>query len=144
MGTPSVQRNAMISPNAIISDAIARFARRVGLDDADRARFELQLAHSNGVTVEALGVEQLVGRRDAALLVIHDRDDREVPFTHGERLAAAWCNAALHATTGLGHRRILRDEAVIAEVVAFAADGVAAPASELVREVDRLLAQGGM
>ena len=143
-GGVDARRNAMISPNAIISDAIARFARRVGLDDADRARFELQLAHSNGVTVEALGVEQLVGRRDAALLVIHDRDDREVPFTHGERLAAAWCNAALHATTGLGHRRILRDEAVIAEVVAFAADGVAAPASELVREVDRLLAQGGM
>jgi pimeloyl-ACP methyl ester carboxylesterase len=73
------------------------------------------------------------------LLVIHDRADREVPFVHGERLAALWPEAELHAPTGLGHRRILRDPAVIADAVRFIQDGVRPPASELVREVDRLL-----
>jgi pimeloyl-ACP methyl ester carboxylesterase len=137
------RRNVMIAPNALVDDAVARFARRVALDDRDRGLLEHRLASHNGVSIEALAIERLVGQRDAPLLVIHDRDDREVPFVHGERLAATWRNASLHATTGLGHRRILRDDAVIAEVVAFVRDGLPAPASELVREVDRLLAQAG-
>ena len=68
----------------------------------------------------------------------------EVPFVHGERLAATWRDAKLHATAGLCHRRILRDDDVIAEAVRFIGHGIAPPASELVLEVDRLLAQGGM
>ncbi|HET7505519.1 MAG TPA: hypothetical protein VFK02_31075 [Kofleriaceae bacterium] len=134
----------MISPNAIIDDAVARFARAVALDDHDRGAFEDQLASHAGVAVHALGLDQLVGTRDSALLVIHDRDDREVPFAHGERLAARWHGARLQATSGLGHRRILRDDQVVAEVVAFARLGLAPPASGLVREVDRLLALGGL
>lgn len=140
-GAVDARRNVMIAPNVLIDDAVARFARRVALDEPDRERLERQLADSNGVAVDALGVDQLVGQRDAALLVVHDRDDREVAFLHAERLAAIWRNATLHATTGLGHRRILRDDAVISDVVDFLRHGVAAPVSELVLEVDRLLAQ---
>ncbi|HMG24060.1 MAG TPA: alpha/beta fold hydrolase, partial [Kofleriaceae bacterium] len=92
------RRNVMIAPNALIDDAVSRFARRIALDDRDRSAFERQLADHNGVTVEALEIEQLVGKRDAALLVVHDRDDREVAFLHGERLAATWHNATLLAT----------------------------------------------
>lgn len=140
-GAVDARRNVMIAPNVLIDDAVARFARRIALDEPDRERLERQLADSNGVAVDALGVDQLVGQRDAALLVVHDRDDREVAFVHAERLAAIWRNATLHATSGLGHRRILRDDAVISDVVDFLCHGVAAPVSELVREVDRLLAQ---
>ena len=77
--------------------------------------------------------------RDDALLVFHDHDDREVPFAHGDRLAATWPDAELRTTEGLGHRRILRDPDVLAEAVAFVRQGVDAPASDLVREVDRQL-----
>ena len=138
-GAVDARRNVMIAPNALIDDAVARFARTVALDDGDRTMLERELSRHNGFTVAAAGIDQLVGQRDAALLVVHDRDDREVPFWHGERLAATWHNATLRATSGLGHRQILRDVAVIAEVTAFVAHGVAPPASELVREVDRLL-----
>ena len=142
-GGVDAARNVMIAPNVLIDDAVARFARAVALDDRDRESLELQLARDNGVASSALEVEQLVGQRDAALLIVHDRLDREVPFAHGERLAEVWRQARLHPTSGLGHRRILRDEDVIAEVVEFAKHGVRPPASELVREVDRLLAAGG-
>jgi pimeloyl-ACP methyl ester carboxylesterase len=143
-GGVNAARNAMIAPNALVDAAVAAFARAVALDDRDRAALEHQLASHNGVSLGALQLDHLVGERDAALLVVHDRDDREVPFVHGERLAAAWREAKLHATEGLGHRRILRDASVIAEVVEFLGHGVAPPASELVREVDRLLAQDGV
>lgn len=52
-------------------------------------------------------------------LVVHDVDDREVPFAHAEKLVATWPGARLQATAGLGHRRILRDPVVIDEVVRF-------------------------
>jgi hypothetical protein len=58
---------------------------------------------------------------------------------HGDRLAQAWPNAQLVHTTELGHRRILRDDRVIANVVGFVREGVPLPASDLVRELDRLL-----
>jgi hypothetical protein len=139
-GAVDAERNVMIAPNVLIDEAIARFARTVALDDADRWSLEHQLASHNGVSVRALQLDRLVGERDAALLVVHDAGDREVAFAHGERLAATWREARLLETAGLGHRRILRDDGVIAETVAFIRHGVALPASELVREVDRLLA----
>jgi len=142
-GAVDARRNVMIAPNALIDEAVSRFARAVALDDRDRDTFARQLADHNGVTVAALGIERLVGNREAALLVVHDRDDREVAFHHGERLAATWHNATLLATSGLGHRRVLRDAAVVAEVVGFVRHGIARPASDLVREVDLLLAQAG-
>jgi pimeloyl-ACP methyl ester carboxylesterase len=133
-------RNVMISPNVIIEDSVDHFARAVALDAAERASFEAHLREASGVALEALTVERLVERRDSALLVIHDRNDREVSALQGVRLGATWPNAQLHLTDGLGHRRILRDEQTIAKTVEFVRDGLPLPASDLVRELDRLLA----
>jgi pimeloyl-ACP methyl ester carboxylesterase len=58
----------------------------------------------------------------ARLLVVHDRDDVEVPYEGGATLAALWPHARLMTTQGLGHRRVLRDEAVLRETAAFIAD----------------------
>ncbi len=138
-GGVDAARNVAVSPNAIIADAIAKFSQVVALDPSDRRVFEQQLAAHTGVALDALTLDRLVAGRDAALLVIHDRNDNEVPFAHGSRLAAAWPGAILLETDGLGHRRILRDRAVIESAVAFASHGIAAPASDLVREVDRYL-----
>lgn len=132
-------RNVMIAPNVLIEDAVRKFARMVGLDETDRLAFEHRLATQTGVGLDELRLARLTARRDDALLVVHDRDDDEVGFAHGEQLAATWPHAALRETTGLGHRRILRDEAVIAGVVGFAREGVDPPKSDLVREVDRQL-----
>ena len=137
-------RNVMISPNVLIDDAVSRFARMVGLDDADRATLEARMVAHTGIPAEALRLDNLVdadvrGDRGDSLLVIHDIEDREVMMDHGHALAAAWPNARILATTGLGHRRILRDDAVIATTVELLRDGVQPPVSDLVREVDRQL-----
>ncbi len=133
-------RNVFLSPNALVPDSVERFCKSVGLDDVERALFEQQLCASAGIGVEDLRLQHLLGERDSSLLVFHDRDDREVPFAHGERLAQLWPHARLEATEGLGHRRILRDPSVIERTVAAVREGVPLPASDLVREVDRQLA----
>lgn len=139
-GGVDAPRNVMISPNTLIHDSVKRFARLVALDDADRGGLEHNLAVHTGVDIDALRIDRLIGQRDAALLVIHDRLDREVPLAHGQALATGWPQSSLEITEGLGHRRILRDPAVIARTVDAVRIGVPLPPSDLVREVDRLVA----
>jgi pimeloyl-ACP methyl ester carboxylesterase len=138
----SAPRNVLISPNVLIDDAVRRFAHLVGLDDHDRVALEQRLAEQTGVGIADLALPHLTASRDDALLVIHDRGDREVSFEHGARLAATWPNAQLRSTEGLGHRKILRDPDVLAATVDFVRVGIAPPISDLVREVDRALDGG--
>jgi alpha/beta hydrolase family protein len=136
-----VPRNVMIAPNALVDDAVRRFANVVGLDDPERLALERGLAAASGMNLDSLRLDRLAlaAGRTNSLLVVHDREDREVPVRHGDRLAAAWPGAELKLTDGLGHRRILRDRAVIEQIVAFARVGIRPPVSDLVREVDRQL-----
>ena len=53
------------------------------------------------------------------LLVVHDREDKEIPYGLGRAIAAAWQGAELLSTKGLGHRRILRDPEVVRTAVDF-------------------------
>lgn len=49
-------------------------------------------------------------------LIVHDEDDKEIPFSEFTNLQNNWETANFHATQGLGHRRILRDEALAKEI----------------------------
>ena len=138
-GGVDAPRNVMLAPNVLIDDSVQKFAKLVALDEPDRIALEGNLAAHTGIGIDSLRLDRLVGRRDSALLVVHDRDDREVALVHGEKLAEAWGQARLVTTGGLGHRRILRDPAVIARVVETISVGVPLPTSDLVREVDRQL-----
>lgn len=53
------------------------------------------------------------------ILVIHDKNDKEVRYQNALNLHEAWSQSELLTTEGLGHRRILKDKAVIDRVVQF-------------------------
>ncbi len=74
-------------------------------------RFEVRFADADG--------PPLAAALDNPLLVVHDRDDTDVPYREGEALAAAWPGSVMKTTTGLGHTRIIRDEEVVRAVVEF-------------------------
>jgi pimeloyl-ACP methyl ester carboxylesterase len=59
----------------------------------------------------------------ASALLVHDREDADVPYAQAEEIASAWPGARLLSTSGLGHRAILRDPAVVREIVAFVGEG---------------------
>ena len=52
-------------------------------------------------------------------LVIHDRDDQEIPWQEGRAMTEALPQGRFTATRGLGHNRILCDSGVIRSAVAF-------------------------
>ncbi len=57
------------------------------------------------------------------LLLVHDRNDRDVTVEHAQALKAVYPAAQLLVTEGLGHTRILKDEKVIDQCVTFVREG---------------------
>jgi len=89
------------------------FARRAR--ELMRERIERRL----GVPWATLDVGSFAAQMRTPLLVIHDREDSEVPWQEGAIIAQAWPGATLATTSGLGHRRLVRDREVVREAVDF-------------------------
>lgn len=100
---------------------VQSFSALLGLDEDVRRRMVARLEARYGVPLADLDALSLAPRMRSALLVVHDHDDREVPFEAGAELADHWPGARLLATRGLGHRRVLRSPDVIAHVVELVA-----------------------
>ena len=119
----AIGRLVLIAPPASMIEASRHFARLLRLPERVRSLMQTRIETHLGIRWQDFEIEQVASQLRAPALVIHDADDREVPLAAGERYARAWPGARLLATTGLGHRRILRDEAVVRETVAFLREG---------------------
>jgi pimeloyl-ACP methyl ester carboxylesterase len=86
-----------------------------------RARQHVDECYARPVGWEQLSVPHMLRGLRLPILLMHDRDDKEIPFEHGLRLRQALPAAEFIETAGLGHRRILGDARVIAHVARFAA-----------------------
>lgn len=109
------------------------FARRAGaMMGLSRPRVEgmvRNIEEALGGDVEAIDLRVLSRGMSTPALVMHDPDDREVPFEHGASIARAWPAARLERLSGLGHQRLLRDPVVIARAVEFVDGGAIAASS---------------
>ena len=109
---PPVGRLIMVSPPADMITYSQMFIDAIGASDQVHHRM-LDLYHKRfGISWDQVTVEYLSPDLEVPLLVIHDRTDRQAPFSHGQRTRETWPDARLHETDGLGHMRILRNEGV--------------------------------
>jgi pimeloyl-ACP methyl ester carboxylesterase len=112
----------LLAPAADPRWVLDDFVRRLGAGPRVRAGLERAVVRRVGLPWEAFHVPSL--HRSTPVpptLVVHDAADREVRPEHGRAVADAWPGARLLQTEGLGHRRLLRDPAVIDEAVRFVA-----------------------
>jgi pimeloyl-ACP methyl ester carboxylesterase len=105
----AVERAVYIAPLFTIGKTVDRFIHGLGLSPAASTGFQHGLAHANLAAAEELEGRNLVPALRTPMLVIHDRDDREVPYAEGVATAATWPGARMLTTGGLGHRRVLAD-----------------------------------
>jgi pimeloyl-ACP methyl ester carboxylesterase len=120
-GLPAA-RVVCIAPPARLAFLVDSFCRSVGAPVAARADLVRRLERRFGNDIE----RQIAADTNAAgvsvpALIIHDRDDADVPWQQAELLAKAWPGARLLLTRGLGHMRILRNRDVIQTSVDFIA-----------------------
>ena len=105
------------------------FADSLGLTASTKQALKERLSRRfHAYAWNRLSFDQAAGARrgDVPCLIVHDKDDVEIPFARGSALHARWPGAVFKETAGLGHRKILREPAVVADVVSFV-DGAVPP-----------------
>lgn len=95
------------------------FLSRFGVSDSARVEIERSFESRFQFRWDDLSLVRIGAKVNAPLLVVHDRDDEEVPCEEGNLIVSAWPKSQLLSTEGLGHRRILHDPEVVDHVVDF-------------------------
>ncbi|PSL06097.1 serine aminopeptidase S33 family [Haloactinopolyspora alba] len=120
-GMPAA-RLVLIAPSIAVEPVASAFCRTVGLGPRGRQAMMARLEMLAGRPMSDYDIAGLGTRTELPpTLVVHDRDDKEVPYDQGVRLASDWPSAELATTEGLGHQRILRDRGVVDLVVGYVA-----------------------
>ncbi len=114
-----VERAVFISPPANPEEFLSIFATALGISRDVRDRVQRRVEARLAMKMVDMRADLLARSMRTPLLVIHDRDDKEVPVEVGQSIADAWSGAEIVVTEGLGHQRILRDESVHHRAVQF-------------------------
>ncbi|MGA8476660.1 MAG: alpha/beta fold hydrolase, partial [Chthoniobacterales bacterium] len=110
-------RVVFLAPAALIGSLLEEFIRLRQIPEPVAA--ELRQRFAARYLAEVVSVPLMASRFDAPVLIFHDPEDRDLPFSHGEAIAAAWPGAELIATSRAGHWRIMRDQSVIERTIRF-------------------------
>ncbi|KAF0805498.1 putative hydrolase [Alcanivorax xiamenensis] len=96
-----------------LSAMVRRLATGLGLDQASTAAFEKWVEDFIGHPLTALDLEALKDGLRHPGLIVHDPEDDTVPFSAADTLHRNWPQSELIRADRQGHRRLLRDPAMI-------------------------------
>ncbi len=116
-----IKRFVAICPPATIRGLVTKFISTLHLTEKTGAHLIQHIEKSFGKHIwKDFSMTTLVATIDTPGFVIHDTNDVDIPWEEGQAVANAWHNnAPIKITNGLGHRRILRDDEVIAAAIDF-------------------------
>ena len=104
-----------------LEDVLTRFCAYVNMGPDATRTFIDAMERETGVRPSDVTPERVgAGLGSRPGLIVHADDDREVPFSDAVELQEHWPGGSLREAPGLGHRRIMRDEDVVRDVVTFA------------------------
>ena len=115
----SLDRAVLVSPPSDLIGYSRRFARWYRMPEQLRSAMQAAIEERFGIRWACFELERLAPHLDARALVVHDADDRQVPFHQGLRIARVWAGARMLRTRGLGHARILSNDRVVRAAADF-------------------------
>ncbi len=116
-----IDRMVYLAPPDDVGHFLWVIGRLIGLPEPVIGDAQRSIEERFDIRFEDLLPTAVARELEQPLLALHDRGDREVHLEEVERLVAAWPRAELRVTDGLGHRRILRDPGIVAQVVEYIA-----------------------
>jgi pimeloyl-ACP methyl ester carboxylesterase len=120
----ATQRLVLIAPPASPFEYTKLFANVFKLSEFTRAAMQKQIEASEGILMRQFEPNAVGPRINQAVLVVHDSKDSINPVADGLAYRQAIAGAKMLQTEGLGHRRILKDENALQEIVNFVARGL--------------------
>lgn len=125
------------SPNRL-TDVLTRFGAELHVAPASIAFMTKRIEKVAGRPIEALSTGSFVAASGLPAMVIHDKNDKEVPVADGSAIAAGSPGTRFVMTAGLGHRRILLSRFVVDAVADFLKGENENAAGEEIREEIRI------
>ena len=123
-----------IGVSADTRDYFIKLRSSLGADDYTNNLFIEKVSERFGIDARYLDVDNVIKNFNYPCLIVHDEQDKEVPFDGAVQVSKCIPQQfqtykigdkeypCFHKTTGLGHRRILRDENVVSHVVDFSSN----------------------
>ena len=110
----------IIGSGDIVQDIIEDFIAKLELKPSFATNLRLHFEKKYGQKMNDYSAYQAAKEITIPVLVIHDKDDPEVPVKASQHIYDHLKNGELLLTSGLGHRKILGDSAVVKKTVQFA------------------------
>lgn len=116
----SIKSLVLVGVPSAISYPVYNALRTMNAPPAVQKYFIAGLEKLGGVKIEEMTFEKLNKKMKVEqILVIHDKQDKQVKFEEGEKIVKHWQNAELQVTDGFGHFRLIKSEQVVNRVTNF-------------------------
>jgi len=113
------EKVALIAPMRSLKDHIDIFDEVLTLHERVRSDLVGKLEVQLGLSLADTDIVKAVAGQTPGGLIVHYREDRFIQYESGQAVAAAWKDATLYTTQGLGHTRLLRSQSVITEITRY-------------------------
>jgi pimeloyl-ACP methyl ester carboxylesterase len=114
----------LVAPATETTSAVDRFFRMFSLSRSVRKHFDELIIKKGGEASSHYSIRRAAKKISASILWIHDDTDKVTPIADALKVKNdKHTNLQFVTTTGLGHRRIYKDEGVIKSVVNFLSEG---------------------
>ena len=114
-----VNKAVIIGSGDIVQDIMDDFILKLELEPIISTKLRLYFEEKYGEKMDNYSVHKAASEITTPVLVIHDKNDIEVPVTAGINIHKNLKNGELLLTEGLGHRKILGDYEVVKKTVQF-------------------------
>lgn len=109
-----------ISSPVSVNWLLEMYCQILGCPAVVKKSIKRRIENQFGETIwQRLQTDQMAKSLACPALIIHDQDDHEIPWEHGQELSKLWPDSNFLLTKNLGHRRILHNKHVIQQVVDF-------------------------
>lgn len=114
-----VNKAVIIGSGDIVQDILDDFILKLGLKQEISERLRNFFEEKYQVKMDDFSAYKAAQKIQIPVLVIHDKDDPEVPVKAGIHIHKQLKNGTLYLTEGLGHRKILGNQNVIKKTLDF-------------------------
>lgn len=114
-----LKKAVIIGSGDVVQDILDEFVSKLGLKSEISDRLRDKFEDRYHVKMDEFSAYRAAQKIQIPILVIHDKDDPEVPVRAGIHIHTHLQNGTLFLTEGLGHRKILGNQNVIKNIINF-------------------------
>lgn len=114
-----VKKAVVIGSGDRVQDILDDFIFKLGLKPEISIHLRDYFENKYEVKMDAFSAYKAAAKTEIPVLVIHDKDDPEVPVKAGIHIHKHLKKGSLFLTEGLGHRKVLGNQSVIKKIIEF-------------------------